>query len=63
MIPIGAFGGKKRWRSRDGKRIYEWDDFHGHIEGYDARGRHVGVFHGVTGEMIKPAIRGRKINV
>ncbi len=34
MIPTGAFRGKKRWKSKDGKRIYEWDDFHGHIEGY-----------------------------
>jgi len=63
MIPIGAFKGKQRWKSRDGKRVYEWDDVHGHIEGYNSRGRHVGVFHAVTGEMIKPAVKGRRIDV
>lgn len=63
MIPTGAFRGKRRWKSKDGKRIYEWDDLHGHIEGYNSRGEHVGVFDAVTGEMIKPAIRRRKIDV
>ena len=63
MVAIGAFRGKRRWRSGDGKRIYEWDDLHGHIEGYNARGKHVGVFDAVTGEMIGEAVRGRHIDV
>lgn len=36
---------------------------HGEIEGYNKRGRHVGVFHAVTGALIKPAVRGRRIDV
>ncbi len=63
MVSIGAFGGKKRWRSQDGKRLYEWDDLHGEIEGYNKRGKHIGVFHVITGALIKPAVRGRTIDV
>ena len=61
MIPTGAFRGKKRWKSKDGKRIYEWDDLHGHIEGYNSRGEHVGVFDAVIRlpEMMCAASRGR----
>lgn len=55
--------GSNRWRSPDGRRLYEWDDLHGEIEGYNKRGKHVGVFHAVTGALIKPAVRGRTINV
>ena len=29
---IGVFHGKKRWRSKDGKRLFEWDSFHEEIE-------------------------------
>jgi len=63
MVPLSAPGGRRRWRSPDGRRLYEWDDLHGEIEGYNKRGRHVGVFHPVTGALIKPAVRGRKIDV
>ena len=63
MKSLGAFKGKKGWASPDGKRLYEWDDLHGEIEGYNNRGKHIGVFHPVTGEMIKPAVRGRTIDV
>lgn len=63
MISLGAFNGIKRWRSPDGDRLYEYDGTHGEVEGYNKRGRHVGVFHAITGEMIKPAVRGRKIDV
>jgi Cytotoxic len=63
MEPLGAIHGRKRWRSPDGKRIYEWDSLHGEVEGYNQRGKHVGVFHAVTGELIKPAVRERTIDV
>lgn len=52
-----------RWRSADGSRLYEWDSMHGHIEGYNKRGRHIGVFDAVSGERIGLAIRGRRISV
>jgi len=63
MISMGAFNGKRRWGSADGRRLYEWDDLHGEIEGYNKRGKHIGVLHAVTGTLIKPAVRGRTIDV
>lgn len=52
-----------RWRSADGERLWEWDSLHGHIEGYNRRGRHVGVFDAVTGQRIAEAVKGRRIDV
>ena len=63
MDPLGAVSGEKRWRSPDGKRLYTWDAPHGEIEVFNARGRHLGVLHPLTGELIKEAVRGRKIDV
>ncbi|MFE7155334.1 colicin E3/pyocin S6 family cytotoxin [Streptomyces sp. NPDC057636] len=54
----------KRWYSPDGERIYTWDGEHGgEVEVFNKRGRHLGVAHPVTREMIKPAVRGRRIDV
>ncbi|AXI72405.1 hypothetical protein DTW94_14810 [Streptomyces cavourensis] len=54
----------RRWYSQDGSRIYTWDGEHGgEVEVFDKRGRHLGVAHPVTGETIKPAVRGRRIDV
>lgn len=55
--------GVVRWRNAHGSRLWEWDWTHGHIEGYDARGNHVGVFDAHTGVRIAPAVAGRKIDV
>jgi len=55
--------GRPRWRSPDGMAFYEWDSLHGEVEWYDRCGYHAGVLDAVTGEQIKPAVRGRKINV
>ncbi len=55
--------GPSRWRSGDGKRLYEWDALHGHVEVYDARGYHLGVADAMTGELIGKAVRGRRIDV
>ena len=63
MELLGAISGEKRWRSPDGKRLYTWDALHGEIEVFNARGRHLGVLHPLTGELIKEAVRGRKIDV
>lgn len=60
---LGAFNGEKRWRSPDGKRLYTWDSLHGEIEVYNARGRHLGAIDAVTGELLKPARNGRRIDV
>jgi Cytotoxic len=60
---LGAFGGYRRWRSLDGKRLYTWDSLHGEIEVYNKRGRHLGAADALTGVLIKPARRERHIDV
>lgn len=58
------WSGKPRWRSLDGQRIYVYDGEHGgELEVYDKRGRHIAVADIITGETIKPAVRGRRIDV
>lgn len=55
--------GKPRWRDVEG-RLYEYDPSHGgEIEVYTKRGGHLAVADIQTGEWIKPARRGRKIDV
>ncbi|MFH0959523.1 MAG: colicin E3/pyocin S6 family cytotoxin [Pseudomonadota bacterium] len=60
---IGVFDGEKRWKSMDKKRIFTWDGLHGEIEVFNNRGRHLGVLEPQNGMLIKPAIKGRKIDV
>jgi hypothetical protein len=60
---LGAQGGRRRYRDRNHDRIYEWDSLHGELEVYNNRGRHLGVAEAETGEMIKDAVRGRRIDV
>ncbi|MET3659164.1 colicin E3/pyocin S6 family cytotoxin [Sporosarcina psychrophila] len=55
-------GGRKVWQSDDG-RFFTWDSLHGEIEVYNKRGRHIAVLHPQTGEKIKDAVKGRKIDV
>ncbi|MFG3289426.1 colicin E3/pyocin S6 family cytotoxin [Streptomyces sp. NPDC048179] len=56
--------GQRRWYSPDGSRIYTWDGEHGgEVEVFNKRGHHLAVAHPVTGETIKPAVRGRSIDV
>lgn len=52
---------RKRWRDQSGK-LYEWDSLHGEVEVYTPRGRHAGVMD-ADGNLIKDAVRGRKIDV
>ena len=61
-ILIGAVNGQKRWKSKDGKRLYTWDSLHGEIEVFNVRGRHLGVLNS-GGIFIKEAVKGRKIDV
>ena len=60
---IGAPGGRLRWRSFDGERLYEWDSLHGEIEVYTKRGRHLGALDPVNGVRIKGPEKGRRIDV
>lgn len=55
-------GGRKVWKSDDG-RYFTWDSLHGEVEVYNKRGRHIAVLHPQTGEVIKEAVKGRRIDV
>lgn len=57
------WNGESRWRSACGKRIYTYDQLHGHIEVYNKRGKHLGELDVETGEKIAPAKKGRSIDV
>jgi hypothetical protein len=61
QVPLKAQRGRKVWRSRDGERLYTWDSLHGEIEVFNKRGRHLGVLDAITGNLIKPAVRGRRL--
>lgn len=59
---LGLMYGQKRWRSKDGKRLYTWDSLHGEIEVFDKRGNHLAVLDS-DGNYKKGPIKGRKIDV
>lgn len=60
---IKIIGGKKVWANSDRTRFFTWYSLHGEIEAFDKLGRHLGVLNALTGDLIKDAIRGRKLNV
>jgi hypothetical protein len=60
--PLGYIRGERRWRDQDG-RLYTWDALHGEIEVFDKRGRHIAALDAITGTMIKPNRKGRRIRV
>lgn len=60
---LGERNGIKRWRSCGGKRIFTWDPLHGEIEVFNKRGQHLGTIDPISGLAIKPAVKGRKIDV
>lgn len=56
-------GGRKVWRTPEGDRYLTWDSLHGEVEVFNKRGRHIAVLDPVTGATIKPAVKGRRIDV
>jgi Cytotoxic len=63
MDYLGYVHGKQRWRSKDGKRLYTWDELHGEVEVFNRRGRHLGAVHAITGVFTKYPAKGRRISV
>jgi hypothetical protein len=59
---LGFTHGAMRWRSADRRRLYEWDEWHEHIEVYNQRGKHLGVLD-QEGRVIGDAEKGRTIDV
>lgn len=62
---LRPYRGKTKTNGESGKRrrYYEWDHTHGDVEVYDGRGEHLGSANPSTGEMTKPPVKGRRINV
>ena len=60
---LGFVHGARRWRKKDGKRLYTWDELHGEIEIFNARGKHLGSMDPTAGSLIKDAVPGRRIDV
>lgn len=48
---------------KSGDEIWDWDAAHNDIEAYDKRGRHLGSRDPITGEIYKPAVPGRRIDL
>ncbi|GAB3076208.1 colicin E3/pyocin S6 family cytotoxin [Corynebacterium aquatimens] len=55
--------GTQRWRDPDQSIVFEYDRLHGHVEGYNRRGEHIGIFDVHTGHRIGQPVRGKKIDV
>ncbi len=60
---FGIRGKQQIWVSYNGLRYYTWDSLHGEIEVFNKRGLHLGSLDAVSGQFIKTAIKGRKIDV
>jgi len=59
---VGIDGGRKVYKDSDEDRFYTWDSMHGELEVFNKRGIHIGVACPKTGIILKPAVRGRRIN-
>ena len=55
--------GRKVWTNNDGSRLYTWDSMHGEIEVFNSLGYHLGVLDAVNGQLMKPAVKGRRLDV
>ncbi|RJF83285.1 hypothetical protein D3877_00890 [Azospirillum cavernae] len=55
--------GRKVWKNREGTRYFSWDSLHGEVEMFDRRGYHLGSLDPNTGNPLKDAVRGRRLNV
>ena len=57
-----VIAGKQIWISPERNRLYTWDSLHGEIEVFDKNGYHLGSMDALTGKLIKPAVKGRRIH-
>jgi hypothetical protein len=62
---LKPFRGSTRTNGLGGsaRQYYEWDYTHNDIEVYNRQGQHLGSMDPSSGEMIKPAVAGRKIKI
>ena len=61
---LKTYKGKTKMSGKGNKiKYYQWDNLHNEIEVYDRNGRHLGTMCSKKGKMIKPAVKGRKIDI
>lgn len=60
MKKYHVINGRQVYKKND--KYYSWDEFHGEIEVFNKRGRHIMVLDS-QGNVIKEAVKGRKIDV
>ncbi|MCW8929098.1 MAG: colicin E3/pyocin S6 family cytotoxin, partial [Gammaproteobacteria bacterium] len=56
-------GRKNNGKKGKKKELYEWDHTHDDIEVYDGKGKHKGSMNPTTGDMYKPPVPGRTIDI
>jgi len=59
---VGVESQRKVYYDAQEDLYYTWDLLHGELEVFNKRGRHLGVVSPITGNLIKPAVKGRKIS-
>lgn len=59
---VGIEAGRKVYKDTTESVYYTWDSLHGEVEIFNKNGRHLGVADPISGAIIKPAVRGRKIS-
>lgn len=60
---VKVIGNRKVWANANRTHFFTWDSLHGEIEAFDKQGRHLGALNASTGDLIKEAVRGRKLDV
>ncbi len=59
---VGIEGGRKVYKDDNENIYYTWDSLHGELEVFNKKGRHLGAASPLTGLLIKPPVRGRKLS-
>jgi filamentous hemagglutinin len=62
LSPLKRKSQRRRWTGPR-EQIYEEDTQHGELEKYNKRGKHEGSVDPATGEVIKPPVKGRTIEL
>jgi len=58
---VKAKSARKRWQSAT--QVYEEDTQHGDLEKYNSRAKHMGSVDSESGEITKPPVKGRSIEI
>lgn len=58
---VGIEAGRQVYKNEENNIYYTWDSMHGEVEVFDKNGRHLGAACPISGVLLKPAVRGRRI--